>query len=83
MPETATPQTAMDQLKSMSQSDIQRFANYLGSRLRTIAKVYYTRVFASPEEKIQTYNNWRKELVSHSLFLVHSYLDAPKSSKID
>jgi len=58
------PQTPLDELKSLSHSDTQKFANYLGSRLRTIAKVYYTRKFATPEEKMQVYNNWGQELVS-------------------
>jgi hypothetical protein len=74
------PTTPMDQLKAMSHSDIQRFANYLGSRLRTIAKVYHTRVFASPEQKIQLYNTWEQELVGYHLFLfLYGYLAAVKT----
>jgi hypothetical protein len=57
----------MDELKSLSHSDTQRFANYLGSRLRTIGKIYYTRDFPSAEQKLQTFHNWRKELVSLQL----------------
>jgi hypothetical protein len=56
----------LDELKSLSHSDTQRFANYLGSRLRTIAKVYYTGDFSWPEEKMQMYNGWGRELVSHN-----------------
>jgi hypothetical protein len=69
------PTTPMDQLKAMSHSDIQRFANYIGSRLRTIAKVYHTRVFASPEQKIQLYNTWEQELVGnhHSSFFLATW----------
>lgn len=65
---TIMPQTAMEELKAMSHSDVQRFSNYLGSRLRTIGKVYHTRNFSSIDQKIQVFHNWRKELVScHSL----------------
>ena len=64
------PETPMDELKSLSYSDMQRFANYLGSRLRTIAKLYHTGEFASPEEKKQLYNNWRQELVGLHHFLI-------------
>jgi hypothetical protein len=56
--------TPLDELKRLSHSDTQRFANYLGSRLRTIGKVYYTRDFGSPAEKMTLYNNWGQELVS-------------------
>ena len=59
----------MDELKSLSYSDMQRFANYLGSHLRTIAKLYHTGEFVSPEEKKQN-NNWRQELVGLHHFLI-------------
>jgi len=74
------PPNVRDELKLMCHSDMQRFANYLGSRLRTIAKVYHTRVFASPEQKIQLYNTWEQELVGYHLFLfLYGYLAPVKT----
>jgi len=60
------PRTPLDELKSLGHSDTQHFANYLGSHLRTIAKLYCTGDFSWPEEKMQMYNRWGQELVSHN-----------------
>jgi len=60
------PATAVDELKSLSPSDTQLFANYLGSRLRTLGKLYHTGQFASREEKGRLYNNWGQEMVSRN-----------------
>lgn len=64
--------TPLEELKSLSHSDKQLFVNYLGSRLRTSAKVYHTGHFASLEEQKKVQTNWASELVSHyQSFIIH------------
>ena len=60
MPDSPLTRTALNELKLLSPRDAQRFANYIGSRLRTIGKIFHEGRVSSGETY---FKNWSEEMV--------------------